>query len=198
MPPRVKKSFTYNDPLYVRNNSGANYLVYAFRCNDLYDPDPLLLSGSLSGFKEMMAFYNYYRVLNSHIVLHVTNNESFPVLVGIVYSTNSLVGVIGSRDDAINALENDFSTRPILLAAKGGIDNETISVSLRPWLLLGNKAQYLAEAGYTGTVVTSPSIPLYAHVIIASPNTTNLSNGVTTALNLGFDAEFFSRTNLRA
>ena len=64
MPPKLIRTLRYVDSAYVRNNPGGNYLVYSFRINDLYDPDPLLLSGSISGFKEIMQFYAQYRVLH--------------------------------------------------------------------------------------------------------------------------------------
>ena len=82
MPPRIKRMLRYCDSTYVRNNPGGNFLVYSFRINDLYDPDPIILSGSVSGFKELMQFYSYYRVLSVNIGVHITNNETFSIMYG--------------------------------------------------------------------------------------------------------------------
>ena len=198
MPPRCVRTLNYIDSSYVRNNPGNNYLVYAMRINDLYDPDPAILSGSVSGFKELMQFYSYYRVNSVNINLRIFNNESFALLYGAVFSQSNLTGTISSRDDAINALENDFSTKSRLLSAKGGLDHEDITFSIKPWQLLGDKKQYLAESNYTGLGLATPAIPLWVNFIVASPTGTALTNGYTTATVLSMTAEFFGRTNLRA
>ena len=75
----------YRDNSYTRNNPGNNFLVYSLRINDLYDPDPLVLSGSISGFKEMMQFYQYYRVKFFSAAIQLFNNEAFPLMYGAVF-----------------------------------------------------------------------------------------------------------------
>lgn len=198
MPPRIVRKLNYVDSIYQRNNGGNNYLVYAFRINDLYDPDPLLLTGSISGFKEIMQFYTTYRVMNFKVHLKISNNEAFPLLYGYVFSQTSLVGVIPTRDSAIDALENDYSTRARMISAKGGIDTEEIQSQITPAEVLGDRRQYNAELGYSGQGLASPVIPLFLNLIVASPSGANIANGVTTALTLEFVSEFFGRINLRA
>jgi hypothetical protein len=198
MPPFLVRELNYIDSQYVRNNAGANYLAYSFRTNDLYDPDPLILSGSVSGFKEIMQFYNLTKVIKSRVNITITNNENFGIIWGIVFSLSNLSGTFANRDDAVNALENDFSTRALLLAAKGGIDTETKSVRCDPWALLGDKNQYLGDTSYAQTISTSPNIPVWMNLIIASPSATSLTNGVTTSLTISMTGRFFARTNLRA
>jgi len=198
MPSRIVKTLNYIDSAYVRNNPGGNYLVYSFRINDLYDPDPLILSGSISGFKELMQFYSYYRVLNVNVSFKIFNNEAFAILYGAVWSQTNLTGTIASRDDAINALENDFSTRARILSAKGGLDHEDINFELAPWKLLGDRSQYMSESNYAGQGLADPTTPLWLNFIVASPTGTALANGYTNATTLSFTSEFFGRTNLRA
>jgi len=198
MPQRVVKTLNYIDAAYVRNNPGNNFLVYSFRINDLFDPDPLILSGSISGFKELMQFYAYYRVLSINVNFKIFNNENFAILYGAVFAQTNLTIALGTRDDAINALENDFSTRARLLSAKGGIDHEDSSFGLNLSTLLGDKRQYMAEQGYSGIGLASPAIPLWLNFIVASPTGAALANGYTNATTITFKAEFFGRTNLRA
>jgi hypothetical protein len=198
MPPSIQRSLNYVDGSYVRNNPGNNYLVYSMRINDLFDPDPLILSGSISGFKELMQFYSYYRVKSVHISHQIFNNENFAIIYGYVFSQSNLTGTIANRDDAINALENDFSTRARILSAKGGLDHEDISTSLSLPQLLGNSQQYLADYNYIGQGLASPAVPLWVNFIVASPTGTALTNGYTVATTLTYNSEFFGRTNLRA
>lgn len=198
MPARTIRTLNYIDSAYVRNNPGNNFLVYSFRINDLFDPDPLILSGSVSGFKELMQFYNNYRVLNVNVNFKIFNNESFAILYGAVWSQSNLTGTISNRDDAINALENDFSTRARILSAKGGMDHEDISFQLAPHQLLGDRQQYMADIQYTGQGLATPTIPLWLNFIVCSPTGTALVNGYTNATTISFTSEFFGRTNLRA
>ena len=80
MPAHIRRKLRYVDSAYVRNNPGNNFLIYSFRVNDLYDPDPLILSGSLSGFKELMQFYAQYRVLRITAAVTIVNIETFPLM----------------------------------------------------------------------------------------------------------------------
>ena len=198
MPPRHVASLLYVDSAYVRNNPGNNYLVYSFRINDLYDPDPLILSGSISGFKELMQFYQYYRVLKFGANINLSNNEAFDLMYGAVFSQSNLTGVISSRDDAINALENNYCKGPFLLSEKTGIDRGTMKLSIRPSSLLGVPRQYFSDNNYIGIGLATPTIPLWLNFIVCSPTGSPLTNGYTTTTKLFFVAEFFGRLNLRA
>lgn len=198
MPERIMRNLYYVDSNYVRSNGGANYLVYAFKINDLFDPDPLILSGSVSGFKEIMQFYLNYRVMNSKLDIKITNNEAFSLLWGIFFAPISYVGSLPNRDAALNTLENGLTTGAKILAAKGGIDKDSVQVEIPCHLVLGNATQYKSEIGYSGQGLASPTIPLYAHLVIASPTGANIALGVTTFLKMEFNTEFYGKTVLNA
>lgn len=198
MPPRIERNLRYVDGSYVRNAPGSNYLVYSFRVNDLYDPDPAILSGTISGFKELMQFYSYYRVRHINVSAMITNNEAFSLIYGGVFSQTNLVGSIATRDDAINALESTYSSRGRLLSAKGGMDRGRLSMRIPIATILGDSRQYLSEFNYTGVGLATPTTPLWFNFIVASPTGTSLSNGYTNSTTLTFHAEFFGLLNLRA
>lgn len=198
MPPRIQRNLRYTDSSYVRNNPGGNYLVYSFRVNDLYDPDPAILSGSISGFKEIMQFYQYYRVLNVSISVHITNNEAFSIMYGGVFSQSNLTGVITNRDDAINALESVYSSRVRILAAKGGMDRGSLFMRIKPETILGDPRQYRAESNYTGVGLATPTTPLWFNMIVATPTGATLTNGYTNSTTITFHSEFFGLINIRA
>lgn len=198
MPPRHIASFVFVDGSYVRNNPGNNYLVYSFRINDLNDPDPLILSGSVSGFKEMMQFYANYRVLNFSAQIDISNNETFDLLYGAVFSQTNLTGVIANRDDAINALENNFAKGPFIVSAAGGMDRASRTFKITPASLLGDRQQYKADIDYSGLGLNTPAKPLWLNFIVCSPTGAALTNGYTNSTKLFMRAEFFGRLNLRA
>lgn len=197
MPPRLNRTLRYVDSAYVRNSPGNSYLVYSFRVNDLYDPDPLILSGSVSGFKELMLFYQNYRVLHSTITATISNLENFPIMFGMVFSQNNLTGSITSRDDAMNALEGPMSTRARMLSAKGGVDKARISKGMYLSRILGIPAQYKADLAYAGAGLSTPSIPLWLNFIVASATGVALTNGYCTTTTITFHSEFFGLTSLR-
>lgn len=197
MPQRLNRTLRYVDSAYVRNAPGNAYLVYSFRINDLYDPDPLILSGSVSGFKELMLFYQNYRVLHSTITATISNLEAFPIMFGMVFSQNNLTGSITSRDDAMNALEGPMSTRARMLSAKGGIDRAKISKGMYLSRILGIPAQYKADIAYAGSGLATPSIPIWLNFIVASATGAVLTNGYCTTSTITFHAEFFGLTSLR-
>lgn len=198
MPATKNAKLYYNDGSTVRNNPGGNFLVYSMRINDLYDPDPAILSGSVSNFKEMMQFYSYYKVHASDITWTFVNLETFPLSCGIVFSQSNLTGVISSLADAQNALENDFATVIRTVSAKGGLDKTTFQITkFDIHKLLGDKQQYEGDVNYSGLGLATPSIPLWVNFIAFAPTGAVLANGYANSTRLSFYTHFYGRTNNR-
>ncbi len=195
-PLHIVRELMYIDENFVRNNNADQYYVADIRINDLYDPDPLILSGSVTGFAEQMNFYEAYRVLSAEVDLQVINNENFGVNWGVVLSNIPLAGVIGTKFQGLSYLENGFTTGAKLLASKGGQDRGSAKFTIEMSDIVGNKRQYLAEQGYTGFGLASPNLPLYMSLIVTSPTSTTLTNGVTTFLKIVFRSQFFQRKAL--
>jgi len=199
MPAEKRAKLYYVDGSTVRNNPGGNFLVYSMRINDLYDPDPAILSGSVSNFKEMMQFYSYYKVHHTDITWTLINLESFPLSCGIVFSQLNLTGTITSAADAQNSLENDFTTGVRTVSSKGGIDKTTFQITkFDIHKLLGNKQQYEGDVNYSGLGLSTPSIPLWANFIVWSPTGAVLGNGYANSTKLQFYSHFYGRTNNRS
>lgn len=199
MPFKKFATLTYLDASPFRNAPGASFLVYSMRINDLYDPDPLILTGSISNFKEMMSFYSYYRVLDSSIRWSISNLEAFPLACGIVFSQTNLVGTLPNLAACQNAFENDFATPIRILSAKGGMDKTDFNLKpLSISKLLGVGAQYRADVAYAGAGLATPSIPLWANFIVYAPTGASLTQGYTNNTTLRMRSEFFGRLNNNA
>lgn len=199
MPPQLHSKLYYNDGSTVRNNPGGNYLVYSMRINDVYDPDPAILSGSVSNFKEVMQFYSYYKVHHLDILWTVVNLENFPLSCGLVFSQTNLTGVVSSLADCQNAFENDFSTQIRTISSKGGLDRHTFTIKkFDIHKLLGNKQQYDGDTNYSGLGLATPSIPLWVNFIVFSPTGATLTNGYANSTKLQFYTEFYGRLNVRS
>lgn len=198
MPPVKNAKLYYNDGSTVRNAPGSSYLVYSMRINDLYDPDPAILSGSVSNFKEMMQFYSYYKCQFIDIKWTVVNLEAVPLSCGVVFSQLNLTGVISSLADAQNALENDFTTDIRTISAKGGLDKTNFQITkFDISKLLGERKQYEGDIQYSGLGLATPSIPLWANFIVFAPTGSVLANGYANSTRLSFYTHFYGRTNNR-
>jgi len=197
MPARLFKELSYTDNSQVRNSPGLAYLVYAMRFTDLYDPDPLVLSGSVSNFKEVMQFYLYYRVRYCLFRWVLANLETFPLCAGIVLSNSNLTGSISSISQCQDAFENDFKSQVHTIAGKGGMDRTVIEGGAMSHQLLGSLAQFEGDQNYSGIGLATPAIPLWANFIVWSPTGASMTNGYVNMTKLTFGAEFFGRINNR-
>lgn len=199
MPPQLRSKLYYNDGSTVRNNPGGSFLVYSMRINDVYDPDPAILSGSVSNFKEIMQFYSYYKVNFLDIFWTIVNLENFPLSCGIVFSQTNLTGVVSSLADCQNAFENDYTTQIKTISSKGGLDRQTFKITKFDIAkLLGNRQQYQGESNYSGLGLATPSIPLWANFIVFAPTGTTMTNGYANSTKLQFYTEFYGKLNVRA
>jgi hypothetical protein len=199
MPPTIRRKLDYVDDILQRNNAAATFLAYRLRINNLFDPDPLILTGAISGFNEIMAFYDSYRVSDIELKFEVANNETFPLLYGVVFSNIDITTSLATKQDAINALENNFSTGGKILGAKGGQDRAKLDIKLHLAELLGNAKQYYADDQYVGSPTSGPATNMFVTIIIYTPTgALNLTNGIITNTTLRYTSDFFQPRNLRA
>ncbi len=192
MPPNIVRRLNYIDSD-MKRTAAAPFLCFRYRANSLYDPDPLVLSGAVSGFAELANLYKIYRVIHTGFEWTVSNNEDFPVIVGVVYSTSDLASSIASADDALNALENGYSSRSKLLSAKGGQDRLQIQGDLDLYKLVGNKQYFDASSEFGALTSANPTAILYINFIVVSTGGSNLTNGVSQGLQLRFTTKFYDR-----
>jgi len=70
------------------NAAAAQFALFSLRLNDVYDPDPLFGTGSLSGFNEYCQFYNRYRVLSAKVHWEIVNTTNQDIMT-YMYATPS-------------------------------------------------------------------------------------------------------------
>lgn len=189
----------YKDTTLSRLNAGgANFSVFSLRLNDVYDPDPALSSGSITGFAQWAAFYNHYRVRSVTVRWQLGNFTAAPIYAYMLATTNNIVPatVFG----AIDLTESPLATKPRLLAPAGSYPN--VAVMRKKFDLatvMGNKQEYYSNADFTGTATASPSSPLtriYLQFIAYS--SVSWSQATNSDLELDYEVEFFGRYPLTA
>jgi hypothetical protein len=198
MPLAIERKLNYVDSTTARNNPGGNFLITGIRINDLYDPDPAILTGSISGFKEILQFYKNFRADYCHIDVTISNQENFPLLWGLYFTQENILGSIPTAAAALNVLENGYTTGARQLSAKGGMDRDTQDIKIRLYDLVGNKELYEGSPSYTGTVSTSPAISLWCFLIVVSGTGASLNNGFVFNSKYCYTTKFFNRITLNA
>jgi hypothetical protein len=192
IPPSVDVVLSYCDATLTRNNVGSAYLTFNMRLNNAYDPDPLLLSGGMSGFNEYAKFYSFYRVLNTEIEWNVCNNETFPVYCGYFASGAPLS--VSSVATAADALENPYSMGPYSLSPKGGMDRVNSRRSYVLSNVWGDKLNYLADDSFASSVSSGPTYIIVATFVAYAPS--NFVAGISSNLRLRMRIRFYGRYTL--
>lgn len=194
MPPTFTTHLTYTDELFTRVNVGAQYLVYSYRMNDIYDPDPLLLTGGVAGFSDLLAFYQEWRVEQVSVQLRIGNMETFPQSVCIIATNTNVAASISNVQKAVNATENPFSTGVKLMSGMGGMDRMITKSSYTCGAVFGNRQQYNVDPNTSGFGASNPSTLLYLTVIVFGPSPQ--VKGVFNDCRLRFKVKFFNRVPL--
>jgi len=194
MPPTFTTHLSYTDELFTRVNVGAQYLVYRYRINDVYDPDPLLLTGGVAGFNDLLAFYQEWRVEQVSVQLRVGNMETFPQSVCMIATNTDVATSINTTQKAVNATENPFSTGVKLMSGMGGMDRMITTSSYKLGAVFGNSRQYYVDPNTSGFGASNPNTLLYLTVIIFGPSPQ--VKGVFSDMRIRYKVKFFNRVPL--
>jgi hypothetical protein len=180
----------YFDPTMTRNNAGLTYLSWRYRMNSVYDPDPSVASGAISGFNEWAAIYSTYRVLSIRYQVRIANNETFPLQIAVAPTLTD----IGINSPLSIDLSEIKYAKYTMMAAKGGLDSIYLEGIIRMDKLFG--ASYLYDPTFNSAVTTNPATILYLNVGSTAPSP--LINGVTPSVRISYDVLFYRRQNIFA
>lgn len=156
----VLVDLTYPDTTLVKTNSGLPYLSWRYRMNSVFDPDPLVLSGSVPGHTAWSGFFEYYRVVAISYNIDISNLESTGVDVVVCPTLNDL----GSNYINTNELFGNPHATVALLSAKGGQDRVRLSGSIDLGTFYGSSQQYLGNDGFNSLVSGNPTVMFYLNV----------------------------------
>lgn len=171
---------TYPDTTFTRNNAGFTYMGWRYRMNSIYDPDPLLGSGSIPGYTAWSAFFNNYRVLQLSYSIDIANLEPSPVDVYVYPSYTDL----GSNPITSNEIFGNPHAAQGMIGSKGGMDKTRLKGVIDLGDFTGNTYQYLGNDGYGASFGSNPGNIAFLNVggVAAATFTTNL--GVDTRVTL--------------
>jgi len=185
----------YNDGSDQRNSPSANYMVWRLRLNDVYDPDPLLATGGLTGFNEMSAFFEYWIVTQVQINVTVCNRDTFPDKFAIVLSPTDIATSISSRALALDAMERSGAIFTYELSAQGGMDRCSFAGRIRPGKVLGFASEYMLSGLYGGTATSSPTNELFIVFILVAPPSVSITQGIFYNLEISYKVKFYNQVS---
>lgn len=188
LPECIIIDLVYPDVTFNRNNATATFLSWRYRMNSIFDPDPLLGSGSVPGYTFWSGGYSAYIVLKLGYDIQVSNVEDSPVDIVCCPSVTDL----GSNYAATAELFGNPHATVAQCSGKGGMDR----CHLKGWIDLGhffgNTTHYLTIGSNFGSNPTG----LYLNVggVCATAFTAN--KGVDIRVNLTYRVLLYQRKNL--
>jgi len=197
-PPHLTRTFNFLNPVTTVSAPTASFRVKSYRINTLWDPDPDILTSGLAGFRTWMEFYEFYRVNKVTITWEPANNETFTFFVGYTLSNTPQDTFIVTRQEAVDALENGYTTKAQTLQNRnGGPSVCKLTRTVKLSALFGDKTVYYGDTNYIGVGLSDPVDLIFVNLIVIAPtNTTFLLNGAVGVLELRVTAKMFTTKTL--
>jgi len=186
----------YDDATINRSNVGNKFIYWRIRMNSVYDPDPLLLTGNVSGFVEWSALYRRYLVLAFKAEVTMVNEETFPIAINAAPSDIDLTTIIISPTTAVDLGEVPLSIPTKIMSSKGGQDKIKLTSYVDLAKFTGQKRAYKDSLTYSALVNGNPSTLLYWNY--GAFTDTNLVNGIFQNAKYTFTVLFTERQSLLA
>lgn len=181
----------YVDDQTLKNVAGSLYQYWRIKMGDLFDPNPLVLTGGVSGFIELAGLYRRYLVTHITIDSIIVNNEAFPVTITQAPSDIDLATLISGPIPAVNVAELPLQHKRIL-SSKGGQDRGRIHRTIDLARFTGQPGAYRDSLTYSSLVNTSPATNTYYNIVaLATSNFT--AAGVTQTTTYTFRVRFTQR-----
>jgi hypothetical protein len=186
----MKVALLYQDFSSTRLTSASSFASFSIRINGLFDPDPLLATGSISGFNELGLLYRQSLVEKVLSDWFVCNNGAVPIIIVVCPSLTNLAGVLSSGAAIANLAENKWARKAILSGA-GGQDRYRIRLSIDLARFVANYTQYHSGiySGFMGSAPSNPTQLIYLNFCAYSP--LPLTSGVTSDLSIKFFTEVY-------
>ncbi len=175
-------------------NSGSAYAGKMLYANNLYDPDPAILTSSVAGYTDNMNFYFYCLPVTVNTKVVLTNREAFPVKCCVLFSIQQADTLFSSTQNIIDLGENPISTEWHELSSAGGQDRATLRLKVNLARANGNEFEYNGNAqSYSCQPTSGPPFPMFMSVLVYSSSNNFTSSGVGVSWTMKWDCRLWSR-----
>lgn len=161
----VKSQLYYEDGI-IRTTTVGGTAIYTFSANGLFDPNITGTGHQPIGFDQMMALYEHYTVIRSHIKVTFFNSSAEPARVAIYLSPDNIT------PSRTAIMENGLiKTRMISGDTGAGTHRQaTIELTCDVPKYFGKSYQsILAETEMSGTIAANPAEQVYFVIAIWNP-----------------------------
>lgn len=160
------KSQLYYDYGIVRSTSVGSVSVYAFSANGLYDPNVSGTGHQPIGFDQMMALYEHYTVIRSHIKVTFFNTSIEPARVAVYLSPDN------TPPSLTSIMENGLIRTRMISGESGGGQHRqtTIELTCDVPKYFGKPYQaVLGDANLQGDIASNPPEQVYFIIAVWNP-----------------------------
>lgn len=195
VPPFQIRRMRYVDPNFVLKSATNPFIIREFKVNDVFDPDPLLGGGSVSGYTELNALYNRNIVVSASMRAELYNIEPSIVVFAFLMFRDAQPSITYTTyADLVSAREVAPSTRSIVLGVVTGNGRGVLRTPKLPMSsIVGNTMEYMGDISYGASASSSPSnviwgaLALYAYTPLSI-----LTTGVSADISIDFTVRWYS------
>jgi len=204
VPAFSRKRMLFYEPNLAIVPGGVAFYVKDWRANDVYDPDPSIGGGSISGFTQFVALWNIWRVDRFRFRYEIVNMETaVPLQFFFTMKDWQPSIVLNTYAKCQDAAEVSGSSSPHILgvlngnnvyrSGNGSNPDREWGPWVRPSAILGDQLLYRASAGYSGQGSASPSSVIWLSVVVLAdgPGGT-MPAGFVLNLEIEFDTMWYS------
>jgi hypothetical protein len=184
----------YLDPSIIYKNALASFFVREFQINSLFDPDPLIGGGSVSGYSDLVNLYNRNIVTHVRLSVDMVNIEPGTVVGAyLIFRDVQPSTVILSQLDAISSAEVAPATRVKMMGTVSGQPRCRLRARIPLATIIGRPLEYLTDISYAASANSNPPQLLWAAIVLFTYTPlTLLVNGVAVAATLDFRTNWYS------
>ncbi len=191
---RVEVILKYQDPSGTRTATGSSQSCNWRYRSSAYDPDPLLLTGSLPGFAELANIYTYYRVISINADVQIANQDTQAYVIVVWPSNNDNNNNSLSMADIAEYSGNALATRRTLGGASG-MNVCTLKTAAFGQQLVG--PIFRTDLDYSANTSSNPLAMYYLNIGAYSP-IGNMAYPMVTSVLLQYKIEFFRLRQLES
>lgn len=193
-PDRIRVKLIFQDPSAYRTATGSSQAMnWGFR-SSAYDPDPLVLSGSIPGFAELANLYSQYCVHAMDVDLKIGNQNTESIIV-VVWPSNVLANQNSLTLGDIQEYSGNPRAKSVLIGSATGNSIGNIRTSAKGSSLVGER--FRTDLDYSASTSTNPVAMFYLNIGVIDP-VANFTYGVVAQTRIIYDVEFFKIRQLES
>ncbi len=186
-PDRLRVRLIYQDPTGSRTTTGSSLSSNWRYRSSAFDPDPLLLTGSIPGYAELANLYSQYRVHAMHLNLDVANQDTQAYIVVCWPGTFNINNNSLSASDLAEFSGNVLGVSKMVGGASG-MNVAKLKTSAFGQQLVG--PQFRTDMDWASSTSTNPLKEFYINVGAYSP-LGNQAYPLVVQARIIYDIEFF-------